>query len=166
MEKDIWLCWTLRTIFSIPDRPQIAFKGGTSLSKVYNVISRFSEDLDITIDYRSFGEKIDPFAEGVSKSQIKKLSEALKAQVKKYANESMLPHIRGQLREFPQEKSFRSEISDNGEIIWLYYPSVVDGGDGGDAGYIENQILIELGGRNVTEPSEKHLVEADIAEIA
>ena len=49
LEKDIWVCWVLRVLFSIPDRHPMAFKGGTSLAKVYGIIDRFSEDVDITL---------------------------------------------------------------------------------------------------------------------
>lgn len=43
LEKDVWICWVLQTLFAIPDRHPMALKGGTSLSKVYRVIDRFSE---------------------------------------------------------------------------------------------------------------------------
>ncbi len=50
IEKDFWVCWTLHRIFSNHDlSPHITFKGGTSLSKCYNIIERFSEDIDLTI---------------------------------------------------------------------------------------------------------------------
>jgi predicted nucleotidyltransferase component of viral defense system len=52
LEKDIWICWALEHLFKIPDRLPMAFKGGTSLSKAFHVIDRFSEDIDITIDYK------------------------------------------------------------------------------------------------------------------
>lgn len=48
IEKDIWVCWVLQTLFSMPGRPKMCFKGGTSLSKVFGAISRFSEDIDVT----------------------------------------------------------------------------------------------------------------------
>ncbi|MDX6038439.1 nucleotidyl transferase AbiEii/AbiGii toxin family protein, partial [Acinetobacter baumannii] len=54
LEKDIWVCWVLKQIFEMPNRLSMAFKGGTSLSKIYKVIDRFSEDIDITLDYRQF----------------------------------------------------------------------------------------------------------------
>ena len=41
LEKDIWVCWTLQALFSMPGTHPMAFKGGTSLSKVYGVIDRF-----------------------------------------------------------------------------------------------------------------------------
>jgi len=44
LEKDIWLCWALQQLFNMPEQLPMAFKGGTSLSKVYRAIDRFSED--------------------------------------------------------------------------------------------------------------------------
>ena len=72
LEKDIWICWALQTLFSLPDIHPMAFKGGTSLSKIYNIIDRFSEDVDITLDYKYFDdtgynknpEIFNPFARG------------------------------------------------------------------------------------------------------
>jgi predicted nucleotidyltransferase component of viral defense system len=57
LEKDIWICWLLNEIFALS--LQMAFKGGTSLSKVFNLINRFSEDVDITLDYRNFNTTLD-----------------------------------------------------------------------------------------------------------
>ena len=73
LEKDVWVCWTLKTLFSLPDAHPMAFKGGTSLSKIYGVIERFSEDVDITLDYRAFNDTFDPFAEDASKNAVKKI---------------------------------------------------------------------------------------------
>lgn len=51
VEKDFWVCWTLRSLFSIPDiGSHLTFKGGTSLSKAWNLIQRFSEDIDIIVE--------------------------------------------------------------------------------------------------------------------
>ena len=52
LEKDIWVVWTLRTLFGAPVGASLVFKGGTSLSKAYGVIRRFSEDVDLTYDIR------------------------------------------------------------------------------------------------------------------
>lgn len=63
VEKDFWVCWVLGKLFSDPEiSPMILFKGGTSLSKVYNLIERFSEDIDLIMDWRLFTED-DPMAE-------------------------------------------------------------------------------------------------------
>lgn len=53
LEKDIWLCLVLGILFSLPGRKRMAFKGGTALSKVHQAIERFSEDIDVTVDYRN-----------------------------------------------------------------------------------------------------------------
>jgi predicted nucleotidyltransferase component of viral defense system len=58
LEKDIWLCWALEQLFNMPDRMLMAFKGGTSLSKAYKAVDRFSEDIDITLDYRGFVQNV------------------------------------------------------------------------------------------------------------
>src|ERR1700733_12915787 len=55
VEKDFWVCWTLQRVFSSPALPGPLFKGGTSLSKVYKVIERFSEDVDIVLDRHALG---------------------------------------------------------------------------------------------------------------
>jgi predicted nucleotidyltransferase component of viral defense system len=55
VEKDFWVCWTLQRIFSNPALPGPLFKGGTSLSKAYKIIERFSEDVDIVLDRHTLG---------------------------------------------------------------------------------------------------------------
>ncbi len=63
IEKDFWVCWTLKRLFTLPDLPaDLLFKGGTSLSKVFAVIERFSEDVDLSFDRTKlgFGGDSDP----------------------------------------------------------------------------------------------------------
>jgi len=56
IEKDFWVCWTLRQLFSIePFAGRLLFKGGTSLSKIFHAINRFSEDIDLAVDYVALG---------------------------------------------------------------------------------------------------------------
>ena len=51
LEKDFWVCWTLQELFRVPVMGEhLIFKGGTSLSKVFKIIERFSEDIDVSID--------------------------------------------------------------------------------------------------------------------
>jgi predicted nucleotidyltransferase component of viral defense system len=74
LEKDVWVVWTLRQLFEGPYAEHLVFKGGTSLSKAYSVIRRFSEDVDLTYDIRAIagdlvGDAKSPLP--VSKSQEK-----------------------------------------------------------------------------------------------
>lgn len=169
LEKDVWVCWALETLFSMPSAHPMAFKGGTSLSKVYDIIDRFSEDVDITLDYKHFDdidykdhpEIFDPFDAGSSKNQIAKYSDRLKGYVKTYAEEVVAPHLQSELNKLPTKNSHSIEIDYSGEKIWVSYPSVVEESDD----YLKTRILIELGGRNVIDPNETHTITPYIASI-
>src|SRR6202161_4246417 len=81
LEKDFWVCWTLKELFRLPEIGEhLIFKGGTSLSKVFKVIERFSEDMDVSIDrsYLGFGGANEPEA-GASNKEKQRRIEALKA---------------------------------------------------------------------------------------
>src|SRR5690349_16417825 len=81
LEKDFWVCWTLKELFRLPDIGEhLIFKGGTSLSKVFKVIERFSEDIDVSIDrgWLGFGGANEPEAGGSNKEKQRRI-EALKA---------------------------------------------------------------------------------------
>ena len=69
IEKDFWVCWSLRRLFEIKDQigTRMVFKGGTSLSKVWNLIDRFSEDIDISLHQEDLGYKPEP---GQSKIEV------------------------------------------------------------------------------------------------
>ena len=81
VEKDVWVCWSLDALFTMPDALSMAFKGGTSLSKVYGAISRFSEDIDVTIDYQDLDDTVDPFEATLSRNRVKMIGEHLKTLV-------------------------------------------------------------------------------------
>jgi predicted nucleotidyltransferase component of viral defense system len=54
IEKDFWVCWMLKQLFSIEALSgRLLFKGGTSLSKIFHAINRFSEDIDLAVDYEA-----------------------------------------------------------------------------------------------------------------
>lgn len=157
LEKDIWICWTLEKLFSMPNSHPMAFKGGTSLSKVFNVIERFSEDVDITIDYKSFNTD-NPFDPNTSNTKRKKISDQLKIFLKEYVTNEIAPYLESCLqREFTQPIII--EVSDDGEKLHVHYPSVCEN----KWQYIKSSVFIEFGARNVTEPNAIHNVLPDIA---
>lgn len=76
IEKDFWVCLTLKHLFGLPGaRDHFIFKGGTSLSKVWRAIHRFSEDIDISLsrEWLGFGGDRDPEAAGTRKQRKKQL---------------------------------------------------------------------------------------------
>lgn len=96
----------------------------------------------------------------MSKTRLKKFSDDLKSFVRDHAFDVVAPHIQKILSaEFDSNAAaFRLELSENGEQMRLHYPSVLE--TPGD--YVGNSVLIEFGGRNITEPNAEHIVEPDI----
>ena len=161
LEKDIWVCWVLQALFSMPDPHPMAFKGGTSLSKVYRVIDRFSEDVDVTLDYRHFDEDFDPFATGASRTQAKLLSDRLRARVAAYLCEAVGPALDAAARRLAPKGRYDIHIGDDGETIRFAYPAAVEE----RGGYVTSEVLLEFGGRNVIDPHERHPIRPDIADL-
>jgi len=158
LEKDIWLCQALGTLFTLPCRKPMAFKGGTSLSKVYQAIERFSEDIDVTIDYRSLLADAPDLA-ALSNTQRKKLSDTLKAALIDHVTKELAPALRGALAETLPGHEIGIEVSEDAEKLWLFYPSAVENTDA----YLRPSLLIEFGGRNATLPQDTLTITADVA---
>jgi predicted nucleotidyltransferase component of viral defense system len=87
VEKDFWVCWVLKQLFSTKAfQGRLLFKGGTSLSKIFHAIKRFSEDIDLAVDYAALGftgEK-DPRQEGISKTKRNAILEEMMAACQRY----------------------------------------------------------------------------------
>ena len=98
IEKDFWVCWTLKRLFALQkeDVPTLVFKGGTSLSKAFGAIRRFSEDVDLSFDRADLGYSgaRDPEKDGISKKQAAKLIEDLVDDVEKHIAAKLLPALR------------------------------------------------------------------------
>ena len=96
VEKDFWVCWTLGKLFDLPEWGQhLTFKGGTSLSKCWNLIERFSEDIDIVIidrDALDFGEESAP-EQAPSKKQRTKRLKALKEACQQCISDQIQPTL-------------------------------------------------------------------------
>lgn len=160
LEKDVWVCWVLQHLFTMPGRLPMAFKGGTSLSKVFKAIERFSEDVDITLDYRHLNASTDPLQPGLSGRQLRQISDELKAFVQQHAHEKIGPYFSELLAHPFGAGEGRLELSENGEAVRIHYPSVLEE----STGYVSSSVLLELGGRNITEPNALHTIRPDIAD--
>ena len=119
LEKDIWICWALQALFSMPDPHPMAFKGGTSPSKAYGIINRFSEDVDITLDYQAFNDPYDPFAEDAGRNQIRLLSERLKARATGYLRTVIAPALDHAAERLAANGQHDTCIGEDGETIRL-----------------------------------------------
>lgn len=94
VEKDLWVCTVLDYLFTkSPWRDHLAFKGGTSLSKAYNLIERFSEDIDLILDWRVIGyDKTEPLKEH-SANQQDKLNKEILTKTSEFLQTTLIPRI-------------------------------------------------------------------------
>ena len=138
----------------------MAFKGGTSLSKVYNAIHRFSEDVDISFDYRDLlGEawaKKDPVK--MSGEALKKLRENLRGETERLVVDTVIPKLKEAVEQDMGETAAAPEVDDSGEKVKVFYPSIAD-----REGYLREWVLLEFGGRNLTEPCSSYIITPEIA---
>ncbi|NCB32026.1 MAG: nucleotidyl transferase AbiEii/AbiGii toxin family protein, partial [Clostridia bacterium] len=118
LQKDVWACWALGEVFGEPGGIRMAFKGGTSLSKVFNAIHRFSEDIDITLDYRDLcaGMNFDPFACGVSKTGIRRFGETVKKRVLEHVSGRIVPRLASSFSELTKGAG-SIEVDESGECV-------------------------------------------------
>ncbi len=94
VEKDFWVCLVLKSIFECESIKDILlFKGGTSLSKVYNLINRFSEDIDLVLDWQVLGISDDVAWGKRSATQQDKFNNHIDSLGKEYIASSILPKL-------------------------------------------------------------------------
>lgn len=148
VEKDYWVSMVLRAIFSLPYATAFVFKGGTSLSKGWALIERFSEDIDLAIDRQYLG-----FAEVDTKSQRTKL----RKDSKKFIDNIFAIGIAEKLKEFGLLECCRvivpeTLVSDlDPAALFIEYNSVLQN----KMQYIPERVKIEISCRSLMEPSEK-----------
>ena len=98
VEKDFWVCWILKHLFAEPAlKGQMVFKGGTSLSKVFGLIDRFSEDIDLILDWRLLGyghaEGNDPYQTIQSKTKRSHYNQEMNAKAAEYIRGTLLGQL-------------------------------------------------------------------------
>jgi hypothetical protein len=158
IEKDWWVTIVLKAIFTSQYALHFVFKGGTSLSKAYSLIDRFSEDIDLAIDRSFLG-----FEGELSKTQIKKL--------RKVSGNFIINEFREELHKRLQELGIppetytlttdeNSDDTSDPHTLELEYKTIVEQGD-----YLPQRVLIEIGARSLLEPSEERTIKSIIHEV-
>jgi hypothetical protein len=163
MEKDFWVCWTLEHLFLLKDIPELRFKGGTSLSKVFHLIDRFSEDIDISIDRAALGfsGERDLASPKLSTTKRKALDQELREAITKEVQSTILPKLRARFEGVLEKQTWTlapSEEANEEMTLNFHYPPAFDYKD-----YLRPQIKIEFG-RGDQQPSEKAVVTSFVAE--
>ena len=159
LEKDIWVVWALGVIYSSPLASTLTFKGGTSLSKVYKVIDRFSEDIDLTYDIRSLVPDLlregDPIP--ASSSQEKKISNAVRTRLPQWITDTVQPLFEQARGNAGLDVALNLAGKDHDKLI-VSYPAVKTG-----TGYAAPTIQLEFGARATGEPHQIRDVACDMA---
>lgn len=145
VEKDWWVSRTLEIIFQMPIAEHLVFKGGTSLSKAWKLINRFSEDIDLAIDKEFF----EGYQGEISKTQIGKL--------RKVAGAYTTGTFFEELKQAFEDKGFTElnfvviEAKDSDQdprVLEIYYPNVIKP----DTEYLLPRVQIEVSCRSLREP--------------
>jgi predicted nucleotidyltransferase component of viral defense system len=156
IEKDWWVTLALNASFSMSYSKNIVFKGGTSLSKGWNLIERFSEDIDLAIDRKFFG-----FDGDISKSQIKNL----RKQSCEFISTTFLNDLTQILTEWKaidECKLIAQPVKDSDkdpQVIEIQYNSVIDTSE-----YLPQRVLIEVSSRSLMEPIEERQINSILSE--
>lgn len=154
VEKDFWVCWTLNELYH--ERPvggpRMLFKGGTSLSKAYGLIERFSEDIDITV----FRDDLD---EGASVGDLEALSNKKRRMVLDAIRDACREYITGPLNEFLSGRladatkgAGRVEVDQadpDQQTLLVQYPTVVPR----DGTYVRHAVRLEFGAKSALDPN-------------
>ena len=159
IEKDLWVSTLLEIIFSLPFADKLVFKGGTSLSKVWGLIDRFSEDIDLAVDRSMFG-----FEGDLKGRQLKQLRKASSLFV---CNE-LCEELKKAVTQYGLDAYLTIEAQPNGEgdktypeprQIYIRYQSLFDA----ELAYVKPQIILETGARSLFEPTQKATVNSMVA---
>jgi hypothetical protein len=166
VEKDFWVCWLLRELFRIPAvMDQLIFKGGTSLSKGYGVIQRFSEDIDLSVHASVFGVEIEPDFSELSKSQRDNRIKSLYRAARNFIEGQLIPELRQHLEATLANSEWSLELREvkkDFHILRFRYPKVI--ADADQLRYARPYIQIEISARAEHEPAEVRSIRPYIAE--
>ncbi|RXQ97423.1 nucleotidyl transferase AbiEii/AbiGii toxin family protein [Ancylomarina salipaludis] len=144
IEKDWWVVQTLAIIFEMEIGKHLVFKGGTSLSKAWNLIERFSEDVDLAVDRSFFGFN----GELTKRKEITRLrNESNKYITEKFFPELSVRFIEKGLTDVKLALVDAKDSDQDPRIIEIYYPNVIP-----SPGYIQPRVQVEIGCRSLKEP--------------
>jgi len=172
IEKDFWVCWSLRRLFGLPKgtTATLIFKGGTSLSKAFEAIHRFSEDIDLSFDRTELGYTgdRDPEKAGISRKQAARLIDDLVSDVERHIAEKLLPALRAAIVEQlgePTNDAWSLEIdSGDAQTVNFHYPTALPSLDYDGMAYITPRVKLEFGARGDPWPTEEKIIRPYAAE--
>lgn len=171
IEKDFWVCWTLQSLFGDPDlQPNLTFRGGTSLSKAWQCIERFSEDIDIAMNRQWTGLPLEkePTQAILSAKQVEKHLTTLRKHSRSIITGTLQPRLQQVLQDTLGDREPWSLIPGNLTderdpfTLHLHYPQC---GFTSLDDYNKPRVKIELSARARQEPMEQRSIQPYAAQI-
>lgn len=169
VEKDFWVCWMLQRIFqSSPTGAHLVFKGGTSLSKVFGVIKRFSEDVDLSIAPTLLGWEESQLDDAPSPTQrrkrLEKLEAACVAKVQGDFQQELGQSIKAVLGRKPGDGTwlgYELDVASNSPVLLFTYPTALST----RRDYIQPFVKVEFGSLTDQRPTGVHTVRPMLADV-
>ena len=160
IEKDIWVVRTLSALFAAPFGRDLTFKGGTSLSKAYKAIDRFSEDIDITYDIRAIvpGKELNSDANppAMSRNQAQRLTDEILELLACWVNEVAMQAVDDGL----SKAGVAAQLEVDKDCIYVVYePLFSSGGD-----FVQPRVKVEFGARSTGEPHKDVQIHCEAAD--
>lgn len=175
IEKDFWVCWTLRRLRVAPDlKGHVTFKGGTSLSKAYGIIQRFSEDIDLTIRRTAplLDKVASPMEAGIGTNERQRRTKALKQAAQAYVATVAMPALAAAIETELGKEGWSMELDPedkDSQTLLFNYPRTGSYAAVGyvqrdyiaddEAGYIKPRIKLEFGARGDPDPFEDRIIQ-------
>lgn len=162
VEKDFWVCWMLGLIFGSPFGPDsFVFKGGTALSKVYEVIQRFSEDIDLSLAPAVLGISEDEAAALTSRGKRDRWMKDLEARCCEWVKNELQPRLEHQIASVLASRAHAAswleyEVDDSTQSPVLYFHYPCQFGEG--TAYIRRVVKLEFGSLTDQRPTGIHQV--------
>lgn len=166
MEKDFWVCWMLTVLFRASFSDSIVFKGGTSLSKVFGVIDRFSEDIDLSLAPGYLNLEEPALGQPLSKGQASKWMKRAEASCIEAVRERLGPEISQRLSGLLGERAepwleFLVDPLSQSPVLLFHYPTTQPAG----FDYLKRSVKLEFGSLTEQRPTETHPIRPWIADV-
>ncbi len=169
VEKDFWVCWLLGLVFATPELgSECVFKGGTSLSKVFSAIDRFSEDIDLGLTPASLGWNETDLDDAPSASQRQKRAKQLQDDCAAAVNSRFMPELEAVVTSLlgpcpgtGRWLAFEVDATSQSPVLLFPYPRAVPPGS-----YIAPLVKMEFGSLTDQRPTGTHVIKPFVAELA
>lgn len=168
LEKDFWVCWLLSALFSHSAlAPHFIFKGGTSLSKVFGVIDRFSEDVDLSVSPVFVGADVQALEAPASRTRRDAAVAEMQRLCSVKAKDTIAPLLEAAIRDALGAPaaggswlSYELDAHAQSPILYFHYPAVQTAG----LDYVPRRVKLELGSLTDQQPTGRHAIQPWVAE--